>query len=476
MSMKIVVIGGGMTGLSAAFWAVHEARQSGVDVQITVLEQAEGFGGKVRTDVRDGFVMERGPDSFLGRKLPMLELVRALGFEDELVATNPAAKKTYIIHQGKAHLMPQGLMLGIPTQVGPFMRTGLISLIGKMRAGLDLVIPRRDEQLGDESLGSFLRRRLGDQVMERIAEPLLAGIYAGDCDKLSVRATFPQFEEIERKYRSLILGMTKSRQQVAMREDLPAIAKRSMFLSFRKGLSSLIAKLLERLTQEDVKLNDRTTVTAIERSPSGYKVVTAEHGEFKADKIIMATPAFVTANLLEALEPTVAKLRNIEYVSVANVILAFDKSQIDVPLDGSGYVVPKREGRLITACTWTSSKWGHTAPSDRVVIRCYVGRQGHEEWQSLTDEQIIAGVRKDLSELSHVSAEPLFVQVNRWNKSMPQYPVGHLDVLDEVRGTLKQSSPGVALAGAAYYGVGLPDCIQQGRKAAIYVLGLESSR
>jgi oxygen-dependent protoporphyrinogen oxidase len=466
MSKKIVVIGGGITGLSAAFWAMHEARTNGADVEVTVLEREETFGGKVRTVVKDGFVMEQGPDSFLGRKLPMLDLVRALGFEDQLVATNPAAKKTYIIHKGKAHLMPQGLMLGVPTQVGPFMRTGLISLIGKLRAGFDLVLPRRDVALGDESLGSFLRRRLGDQVMERIAEPLLAGIYAGDCDKLSLRATFPQFESIEHKHRSLIIGMTKSRQQVASSTELPAIAKRSLFLSFQGGLTSLIAKLIERLENDGVKLMNNTGVTTINKSATGYTLTLTNGLEIEADRVIVATPAFAAADLLEPIEPTVSKLRAIDYVSVANVILAYDKAHIQVPLDGSGYVVPKREGRLITACTWTSSKWGHTAPDNRVVLRCYVGRQGHEIWQSLTDEQIITGVRKDLRELSDVAAEPLFVQVNRWPKSMPQYPVGHLEVLDDVQADLTKSAPGIFLAGSAYYGVGLPDCIKQGKDVA----------
>lgn len=466
MSKKIVIIGGGMTGLSAAFWAMHEARLNGADVEVTVLEQAETFGGKVRSVVQDGYVMEQGPDSFLGRKLPMLELVRALGFEDQLVATNPAAKKTYIIHHGKAHLMPQGLMLGVPTQVGPFVRTGLISLLGKLRAGFDLVLPRRDVSLGDESLGSFLRRRLGDQVMERIAEPLLAGIYAGDCDKLSLRATFPQFEGIERKHRSLIIGMTKSRQQVASSAELPEIAKRSMFLSFQGGLTSLIAKLIERLEKDGVKLSNKTGVQAIHKTDEGFTLTLSTGSQLEADHIIVTTPAFATADLLEPIEPKVSKLRAIDYVSVANVILAYDKAHVQAPLDGSGYVVPKREGRLITACTWTSSKWGHTAPVNRVVLRCYVGRQGHEEWQSLTDEQIIAGVRKDLHELSQVAAEPLFVQVNRWVKSMPQYPVGHLDMLDEVHTALAQSAPGILLAGSAYYGVGLPDCIKQGKEAA----------
>lgn len=467
MSKRIVIIGGGITGLSAAFWAMHEARTNGADVEVIVVEQAETFGGKVRTVVRDGFVMEQGPDSFLGRKLPMLELVHALGFEDQLVATNPAAKKTYIIHKGKAHLMPQGLMLGVPTQVGPFMRTGLISLIGKLRAGFDLVLPRRDVALGDESLGSFLRRRLGNQVMERIAEPLLAGIYAGDCDKLSLRATFPQFEGIERQHRSLIVGMTKSRQQVASSAELPAIAKRSMFLSFQSGLTSLIEKLVQRLETDGVKLMNNTGVTSIIKTATGYALTLTNHAEIEADRVIVATPAFAAADLLEPIEPIVSKLRAIDYVSVANVILGYDKAHIQVPLDGSGYVVPKREGRLITACTWTSSKWGHTAPGNRVVLRCYVGRQGHEQWQSLTDEQIVAGVRKDLQALSDVAAEPLFVQVNRWPKSMPQYPVGHLDELGDVHAALAISAPGILLAGSAYYGVGLPDCVKQGKDAAL---------
>lgn len=471
---KIVIIGGGMTGLSAAFYAAEEAKAQGLvvgqDISIDVLEAADCLGGKVRTHRADGFVLERGPDSFLARKRPMLELVRALGIEDQLVPTNPAAKKTYIIHQGKAHLMPQGLVLGVPTQVGPFVRTGLISLVGKLRAGFDLVLPRRAAEKGDESLGSFLRRRLGNQVMTRIAEPLLAGIYAGDCDKLSLRATFPQFEQIERNYRSLILGMTASRKQVQAANDLPELAKQSMFLSFRQGLGSLIDTLVARLQAEGVSLHTGVTIEQLVQTQSGYTLQSSTDGTWEADRIIVTTPAFAAADLLAPLAPEADALRGIAYVSVANVLLGFNKADIDVPLDGSGYVVPKTEGRFITACTWTSSKWGHTAPADRVVLRCYVGRQGDENWQSLSDDEIIAGVRRDLRELSGVGAEPAFVQVNRWVNSMPQYPVGHLDVLTNVKQALAEHLPGVTIAGSAYYGVGLPDCIQQGREAAEQVM------
>jgi oxygen-dependent protoporphyrinogen oxidase len=199
---------------------------------------------------------------------------------------------------------------------------------------------------------------------------------------------------------------------------------------------------------------------------NGYRLSLNGQSVVDADYVILATPAFVTASLLAPLSICVEKLNKIAYVSVANVILTYDKKDVTVPLDGSGYVVPKREGRLITASTWTSSKWGHTAPTDKVVIRCYVGRQGHEEWMQLSDEELVAGVRRDIADLSGVAAEPLAVQINRWVKSMPQYPVGHLDVLDDVQQALAKDVPGVLLAGAAYYGVGLPDCVQQGQAAA----------
>lgn len=464
---RIVVLGGGITGLSAAFYADKLMREAGTPAAITVVERSGQFGGKIRTLHRDGCVIERGPDSFLARKRPILDLSHELGIVDQLVATNPQAKKTYILHKGVLHRMPPGLVLGIPTQIAPFLRTGLLSVRGKARAALDFVLPRRREA-GDESLGGFLQRRLGAEVLRHIAEPLLAGIYAGDTHELSLAATFPQFQAAERQHGSLIRGMMASRKTPPAASDagvLPPELRGSLFLSYRCGLGTLVDALLGALAH--ARLATGCAAVAIDRgeaaSGGGDYSVALDSGEtLYADAVIAALPVHAAADLLPPLEA----LRGVGYVSVANVILAYDRARVGHPLDGSGFVVPRTEGRFITACTWTSSKWRHTAPEGTALLRCYVGRSGEEAGVELPDGELLARVRRDIRELMGIEVEPRFAEVTRWRHSMPQYPVGHLDNVRRAREALAASMPGVAATGAGFHGVGLPDCIRQGKEAA----------
>lgn len=462
---SVVIIGGGISGLSAAFYTHRLLKEAGVQVNMTVLEKDREWGGKVQTIRQDGFVMEKGPDSFLARKTPIIDLTRELGLEDTLVATNPQAKKTYILHNGRLHPMPPGLALGIPTQWKPFLNSGLISPIGKARAAMDLLIPRRKEE-GDEALGDFLERRLGKEVLENICEPLLAGIYAGDTHKLSLQSTFPQFQAMEQKRRSLILGMTRSRQQTTPTAGVPEAVSRSMFLSYQDGLGSLIDSLTGYLREEGVRMLTGQTVTSLQKHPQGGASLTLEGGqELEADCVIAAVPTFVLPRLLPNL-PAVARLAEMPYVSVANFVAAYDRKSISKELDASGFLVPRKEGRFITACTWTSSKWKHTAPDDKVLIRGYIGRSGEEQWQQLSDETLSANVRKELKELLGIEAKPLFSRINRWEQSMPQYPVGHLETIKQARRETAEYLPGLWLTGSGFHGVGLPDCIRQGKEAA----------
>jgi oxygen-dependent protoporphyrinogen oxidase len=463
---QVVILGGGITGLSAAFYVQKLFREQQLPVSITVVEQSAGFGGKISTLHKEGYVIEKGPDSFLARKMPIIDLTRELGLEDQLVATNPQAQKTYIVHKGRLHRMPPGLVLGIPTQLTPFMKTSLLSMKGKLRAGLDLLLPRRKES-SDESLGGFLQRRLGREVVERIAEPLLAGIYAGDTHKLSLQATFPQFQAAEHKHGSLIMGMLANRKNTTPASNAPGQAKNSMFLSYRNGLQTLIDGLLTAL--EGVQLAANKTANGVNKKGDRYEVSFTEGEPIKADAVISALPNFATAELFSQL-PLVKKLQNMPYVSVANVILTYDKSSLGHELDGSGFVVPRKEGRFITACTWTSAKWQHTAPKGKALLRCYVGRSGEEGWMALSDAEIVKRVRSDLLQLMGINAEPLFYEVTRLMHSMPQYPLNHLEKVKEAREELSAALPHVFLAGAGYHGVGLPDCIQQGKEAAQQVL------
>lgn len=462
---KIIVVGGGITGLTAAYYVRKRLKEAGCTADVTLVEGAEKLGGRIHTLRKEGFVIEKGPDSFLARKLPIIELSRELGLEGELTGTNPEAKKTYILRDGTLHPMPAGLVLGIPTDIEPFMRTGLVSAKGKARAMMDLVLPKKEDD-SDESLGHFLHRRLGKEVLDQIVEPLLAGIYAGDTYALSLQSTFPQFGEMEQQYRSLIYGMISNRkksQQEAL--NLPAPGRNSVFLTYKNGLQTLVERLEEVLREEGVTIRTGTKVTELRKEGDLYEVG-YEGGQWEtADSVILTLPTYHSAELLGD-HPSVDKLKAINYVSVANVVIAYREKDANVKFDGSGFLIPRSEGRSITACTWTSTKWLHTAPEGRVLLRCYVGRSGEEDWVHLTDEEIVAKVRKDVAELMGITAEPLFYEVTRLYRSMPQYPVGHLEHVRELRSDLAERMPGVYVTGAGFHGVGLPDCIRQGREAA----------
>lgn len=461
---RIVIAGAGITGLASAYYLHKFFQEKNIPVEITLLEKDSRLGGKINTLYRDGFVIERGPDSFLGRKMPIIHLTRELGLENELTGTNPKARKNYILHKGKLHLMPPGLMLGIPTQLAPFLKTGLLSPLGKLRAGLDLVLPKRKET-GDQSLGDFIKRRLGSELHDRLVEPLLAGIYAGDTSKLSLRATFPQFEAAEQKHRSLILGMLANKRRIPVTKGLPELAKKSMFLTYTKGLTRLINRLEEVLSPK-VRILKETALTSITKSGQGYTLTTNQGMTLTAEAVILALPAPVSASLLEKLASTASLLHQVNYVSVANVVLAYDADQIKHPLDASGFVVPNGEGLDITACTWTSSKWLHTAPPGKVLLRCYVGREGAEEIVFRSDEEILQRVRRDIKATMGIEATPIFHEITRLPHSMPQYPVGHLEHLQKVRDELAEKLPGIILAGSGFQGVGIPDCVGQGETAA----------
>jgi oxygen-dependent protoporphyrinogen oxidase len=459
----ILIIGGGITGLSAAYYLKKQLAADKVNARISVVEKSAVFGGKINTLEKDGFVIEKGPDSFLARKRPIIDLTRELGLEDELRGQNPKAKKTYIMHHGKLHRMPAGLVLGIPTEMMPFVKTGLISPLGKMRAVLDVWIPKRTDQ-ADESLGHFLERRLGKQVLDNIAEPLLAGIYAGDTYSLSLKATFPQFQEMEQRRRSLILGMVENRKQTQVNTaDLPPAAQYSMFLTYRKGLQTLVNGLLQALAEIDLRTGEG--VASIRRKGNQVEVGFEDGHTELVDGVIIAAPTYQAARFVSHL-PAASKLAKIHYVSVANVIMAFDRKDMPFDMDGSGFLIPRKEKRTITACTWTSAKWLHTAPEGKVLLRCYVGRSGEQDWINWSDEELVRKVRLDVAELMGIHAEPLFHEITRMPNSMPQYPVGHLELVAEFREDLAEAIPGAFVTGAGFHGVGLPDCIRQGKETA----------
>lgn len=475
MRRKVAVVGGGITGLTAAYYVYREAEARGEGVEVTLLEGSDRLGGRVNTLRRDGFVIERGPDSFLARKLPMIRLAESLGIAGELTGTNPAAKKTYISRDGRLHAMPAGLVLGVPTDVEAFQTTALVSEEGKQQALADREIAPGEAALGDESVGAFLERHMGAEMVTRIFEPLLAGIYAGDLYGLSLQATFPQFKEMERQYGSLIAGSIEARKAAAASSSAGAASvtgtaslPASVFYTFKNGLSTVVEALEERLREYgcDIRLSSRVESLA-KAEGTGYRLTLADGELVDADAVVVALPAAAMAGLL-APHTDVSALTNIRYVSVANVVLGYDSAVEGSvgTLDGSGFLVPRGEGRTITASTWTSVKWLHTAPEGKRLIRCYVGRAGDEAGVELSDEEITAAVRRDLRDLMGLEAAPSFVEITRLRHSMPQYPVGHKEAIASFVSGLEANLPGVIASGQPFGGVGLPDCVAQGQSAA----------
>ncbi len=496
---RIAVLGGGISGLSAAHYLLRQAEEQGMRIELTLIEAADRLGGRLHTKKRGDCLIEKGPDSFIARKPAILRLTAELGMEDALVPTNPDAKNSYILHKGKMHPMPMGFILGIPTKLTPFVRTGLISPLGKLRAALDLILPaRRDD--GDEALGAFIERRLGREVLERITEPLLAGIYAGDTRSLSLEATFPQFRAMEQRAGSLIKGMARgggrakpenaggqaaadstapagTAPRSAQPKPLPPGLAGSMFLSYRGGLSALTERLERRLRGAGAKIRTGSAADLLRRREDGSYALTLRSGEIvRADGVICAVPAGEAARLLAGEAPEAARLRGIDYVSVANIALAYRTEDLNVRFDRTGFLVPRKEGRLITACTWSSTKWRHVAPEGHTLLRTYIGRSGAQEWTNMNDAELIEAARRDLRELTGLNAEPQWTEVSRCLSAMPQYPVGHVEMLREVRAELDARLPGVLLCGAGYGGVGIPDCVASGEDAAATLFERLSSR
>ena len=459
---KIIIIGGGIAGLAAAYRIQRELSE-GADMECILLEGNDRFGGKISTEKSDGFVIERGPDSFISQKPAAIQLCKQLGLDDRLTGTNPGAPSTFVYTGGKLVTMPDGLSLMIPTKFLPFALTPLFSMPGKIRMAFDLFIPGKEDD-SDESLASFVRRRMGEEALNKMAEPMLAGIYASDPEKMSIRSTFPMFVETERKHRSLILGMLARKKAMLMNAGKRPPTSYSLFMTLKEGLGEMVDTIIKK--SPDVQFKSGTKVSSLEKRPDGWHVKLEDGWERKADAVIIATPGTITAKILQPIAPDSAEiLKGINYVSTATVTLGYKKEGFSHPLDGFGFVVPKKEGRSILACTWTSSKFPHRAPEGYVMLRCYLGGALQEEIAEKDEETLETLVRKDLQEIMGIKETPVFCKVFRNLKSNVQYHVSHSEKIDSVMEDLK-NFPGLFLAGSAYRGIGIPDCIQNGNQAA----------
>ncbi len=476
----IVVVGGGITGMAAAYTVQQKARQTGQAVRFVLVEASQRLGGKIISERVDDFLVDGGPDCFIRQKPWASDLCLELGLGDQLIGTNDKQRKVYVLNHGKLAPLPDGVMLIIPTRFMPFVTSTLISWPGKIRMGMDLFIPRRKDD-EDESVGSFVRRRLGTEALDKIAEPLMSGIHVSDPEKQSVLATFPRFRNIEKKHGSLIKGMLAQRrthtasQQPAAPSKVPA----SMFVSLQGGLGQMVDSLAAALTDGQVLCGVK--VSRLERQPAGDYQVTLDNGEqIAAEAVILAAPAYVSSELVQEVAPQAAReMAAIRYVSTATVSVAYRKADIHKPFVGHGLVIPKKENREISACTWTSLKFNHRAPEDYLLLRCFVGGPGQEERVDLSDAAMLELVKRELKALLKIDAEPQMARIYRWHKANPQYEVGHLDRVKAMHAGL-ETSPGLYAAGSAFDGVGVPDCVHQGqeaaRKAIDYVAELENQR
>ncbi|MFC7063546.1 protoporphyrinogen oxidase [Halobacillus seohaensis] len=456
---RIVVVGGGISGLTAAYYLQKEKREKQLPLDIKLFEESEHLGGKIETVKHDGFTIERGPDSFLERKKSATRLAREVGLEDQLVPNGTG--QSYILVNNKLHKMPTGSYMGIPTRIRPFLFSSLFTPLGKARAALDLIKSKQTVE-EDQSLGLFFRRRLGNQVVENLIEPLLSGIYAGDIDDLSLQSTFPNFYALEQEYGSLIKGLRKTTSKTPRNKPKP-----SMFRTFEGGLETLVNAVDDQLTPGIVQRN--TGVDHIEKKEDVYHLLLSDGTVEKADAVIIAAPYFAAQRMLSQYD-FMDLFNDMRATSVANVAMAFDASAIKKDVDGTGFVVSRNSKFRITACTWTHKKWPHSTPEGKVMLRCYLGKPDDQEVIDRSDEEITKIALNDLNQIMNIEETPEFSVVTRWRDSMPQYSVGHKDRLNRVIEQMGAVLPGVYLAGGSYHGIGLPDCIDQGEAAVENVL------
>ncbi|NPV68990.1 MAG: protoporphyrinogen oxidase [Anaerolineae bacterium] len=462
-----VIIGGGISGLSTAWYLEQGLRAAGSDLHYTLLEAGNRWGGKILTETVDGFgsqpfIVEGGPDSFITQKPWALALARELGIGDRVLGTNDSQRKTYVLNHGRPTPLPDGVLLIVPTRFMPFVRSSLISPLGKLRMGMDLFIPRRKDD-SDETLADFIRRRLGQEALDKIAEPLLSGIYNAEAERQSLLATFPRFRALETQHGSLIKGMLAARRQASSKGSAP---KLPLFTTFVGGTSELVDTLVARLNG-DLRVN--APVTGIKAASGGRFLVELSTGPaLEADVVVLAIPAYISAALVRNFAPEAASLLDsIRYVSTGTISLAYRTADIPNVLKGFGLVIPHSEKRPINAITISSTKFKQRAPEGYTLLRVFFGGSRSPESMAFDDSTLQQVVRSELRALLGIQAAPLFERIYRWHNGNPQYDINHLNLLESIETALPA---GLYLTGSPYRGVGIPDCVHQAQQTAEQVV------
>lgn len=442
------MLGGGIAGLATAY-ELHRQQ-----IPFLLLEASSRVGGVIWSEPVDGFNIDGGPDALLIQKPDGIRLCQELGLGPRLVVTQ-LPRLAFIQRGGRLHPLPAASVMGIPTEWGPFITTRLFSWPGKLRMGAELFVPRRTDT-GDESIGSFMRRRFGNEAATYLAEPLLAGIHAGDVDRLSVRALFPRFPETEAEHGSLLRAFRSQPRQ--------GPSKDGAFKSLPGGLSELVNALERALPRESIRL--RTAVANIEFDGTQYRVTAADGSIYSARAVVSATPAFASASILRSVAPEIARLSGeIPYASAATVALAYTRDAIRHPLNGSGFVVPRVEKTGIMAGSWLSSKWPGRAPEGHVLVRAFLGGARDPDALRQSDQEMVATAVNAMRPLMGIVGNPLFTRVYRWERANAQHEVGHLDRVAAIDRALA-ARPGLFITGSGYRGVGIPDCVADGRATA----------
>jgi oxygen-dependent protoporphyrinogen oxidase len=443
---EALIIGGGISGLAAAYY---------LKTPTTLIESRPRLGGVIQTERVEGCVIEAGPDSFLSAKPAALDLIRELGLAADVIHSNDHIRVTFVKKNGRLVPLPDGLMMMVPTKLLPMVTTPLVGWGTKIRMGVELLhAPKPLTE--DQSVADFVREHYGQEAVDYLAEPLLSGIYGGDPRKLSVTAVLPRFVELARKYGSLSRGVLASRAQ-ARSAGPPA----PLFTTLKGGLGTLIEAVARAAKPEVIERRAET----VERTLSGFRI-RAGGDWIETPHLVVAAEAHSAAALLRALDPRLAELLGeVGYSSSMTVALGFDAADFARPPVGFGFLIPKKERRRLVACTWVGTKFPNRVPESRIVARCFVGGADDPEALNESDESVVDQVTRELREIAGVTAQPRFSRVFRWPRSMAQYPVGHLARLAEIEARTN-AIPGLHLAGNAYQGIGIPDCIRMGKAAA----------
>lgn len=465
---RIAIVGGGISGLSAAFY-LEKSRVAGADLQYTLFESGQRLGGCLASDYIEGCLVEAGPDSFLTEKPWASFLCADLGLGDQLIGSNDVQRKTYIVVHGRLIAMPDGLMFMVPTRLMPTVLSPLFSWKTKLRMAQELLHPPRPMQQ-DETVAQLVERHFGSEVVDRLADPLLSGVYGGDAGKLSARAVLPRFVEMEEKYGSLSLAMVAAHKKMAKaRKKQPP---RPLFTSLKDGMQQMVDAIVAKLDPQSIRL--RSHVQRVYPEDGRWRVSIEMNGDERYDGIILATPAHVAGELLDGVDRELARqLLKITYSSSVTVTLGYYRQQLAKLPPGFGFLVPRSEGTRMLACTFVHNKFPHRAPPDKGILRCFLGGARDESVLGLSDEELLETVHRELRDIVKLDARPIFSRVYRWREAMAQYEPQHIARIAEVERRVAEI-PGLALAGNAYHGIGVPDCVRSGMEAANTVAQLST--